>query len=90
MALFKNRNGIEKNTLALLNVFYIYNQAKQVNYYSLALSYNLYIGIKKVWGFLPKYSIKKLAKHLFCDSMTALVRHSKAQKCLQINSKPVH
>jgi len=36
---------------------------------------------------LPTY---KPAKHLLCDSMAALVRHSQAQKCLQINSKPLH
>jgi len=38
------------------------------------------IGINKVWGFLP-------TKYLLSDSMAALVRHSQAQKCLQINSK---
>ena len=43
MTLFKNQNGIEKNTLALLNVFYIYNQAKQVNYYSLSPYHIIYI-----------------------------------------------
>jgi len=42
------------------------------------LSYStivLYIGIKKVWGFLPKNSIKKSAKYLLSDSMAALVKH---------------
>ena len=38
------------------------------------LSYNtivLYIGINKVWGFLPKNPTKKSAKYLLSDSMTA-------------------
>jgi len=47
----------------------------------------LYIGINKVWGFLPT---KKSVKYLLSDSTTALVRHSQAQKCLQINSKPLY
>ena len=50
----------------------------------------LYIGISKVWGFLPKNPTKKSAKYLLSDSMAALVRHSQAQKCVQINSKPLH
>ena len=44
----------------------------------------------KVWSFLPKNSIYKPAKYLLNDSMAALVWHSQAQKCLQINSKPLH
>jgi len=47
----------------------------------------VYIGINKVWGFLPKNSTYKSAKYLLSDNMAALVRHSQAQKCLQINSK---
>jgi len=50
----------------------------------------LYIGIDKVWGFLPKNPTKKSAKYLLSDSTVALVRYSQAQKCLQINSKPFH
>ena len=50
----------------------------------------LHRGINKVWGFLPKNPNKKSAKYLFSDSMAALVRHSQAQKYLQINSKPLH
>ena len=46
----------------------------------------LYIGINKVWGFMPKNPTKKSAKYLLSDRMTALVRHSQAQKCLQNNS----
>jgi len=41
----------------------------------------------KVWGFLPENPTYKSAKCLLCDSIAALVRHSQAQKCLQINSK---
>ena len=44
----------------------------------------------KVCGLLPKNSTYKPAKYLLCDSMAALVRHNQAQKCLQINSKPLH
>ena len=57
------------------------------------LSYSmvvLYIGIIKVRGFLPKNPTNKSTKYLLSDSMAALVRHSQAQKCLQINSKPLH
>ena len=50
----------------------------------------LYIRINKVWGFLPKNPTKKSAKYLLTDSMSVLVRHSQAQKCLQINPKPFH
>ena len=57
-----------------------------LSYYSTIV---LYIGINKVWGFLPKNPTKKSAKYLLSDSMT-LVRHSQAQKCLQINSKPLY
>ena len=32
----------------------------------------------------------KSTNYLLSDSMAALVRHSQAQKCLQINSKPLH
>ena len=39
----------------------------------------LYMGIIKVWGFLPKNSTYKSAKCLLSDSMAALVRHSQAQ-----------
>jgi len=49
-----------------------------------------YIVINKVWCFLPKNPTKKSAKYLLSDSMTALVRHSQAQKCLQINFKPLY
>ena len=57
------------------------------------ISYSMVVlhrGINKVWGFLPKNPNKKSAKYLFSDSMAALVRHSQAQKYLQINSKPLH
>ena len=57
------------------------------------LSYStvvLYIGINKVWGFWPKIITPKPAWYLLSDSLGALVRHSQAQKCLQINSKPLH
>jgi len=50
----------------------------------------LYIGINKVWGFLPKNPTKKSAKYLLSNSMAALVRHSQAQKCLKINSKHLY
>ena len=50
----------------------------------------LYIGIIKVWGFLPKNPTYKSAKYLLCDHIAALVRYNQAQKCLQINSKPLH
>ena len=71
-------------------------RAAQVNGASangVSISYSmvvLYIGINKVWDFLPKNPTKKSAKYLLSDSMAALVRHSQAQKCLQINSKPLH
>jgi len=45
--------------------------------YSTAL---LYVGNMKVWGFLPKNPTYKPAKYLLCESITALVRHSQAQK----------
>jgi len=49
----------------------------------------VYIGINvKAWGLLSKNPTYKPAKHLLCDSTVSLFRHSQAQKCLQINSKP--
>jgi len=42
----------------------------------------------KVWDFLPQNITPKLAKYLLCDIWAGLVRHSEAQKCLQINHKP--
>ena len=51
--------------------------------------YGSSIGINKVRD-LPKTPTKKSAKYLLSDSMAALVRHSQAHKCLQINSKPFH
>jgi len=66
---------------------------KKVCILKLFLSYStvvLYIGINKVWGFLPKNPTYKSTKCLLSDSMAALVRHSQAQECLQINSKPLH
>jgi len=56
----------------------------------LGSSYSMVVGINKVWGFLPKTPTKKSTKYLLSDSMTALVGHSQAQKCLQINSKPLY
>ena len=50
----------------------------------LSLSYStvvLYIGINKVWGFLPKNPTYKSTKYLLSNSIAALVRHSQAQKC---------
>ena len=41
----------------------------------------LYIGIIKVWGFLPKNPTYKPAKYLLCDRMAALFKYSQAQKC---------
>jgi len=41
------------------------------------------------WGFLPKNIIPKPASHLLCNSLAILVRHSQAQKYLQINPKPL-
>ena len=41
-------------------------------------------------GFLAYKPQLKTAKHLLCDTMAALVRHSQAQKRLQIDSIPLH
>ena len=38
----------------------------------------------------PKISPTITVKYLLCDSRAVLVRHSQAQKYLQINSKPLH
>ena len=48
----------------------------------LYLSDKIYLGLKN--------STYKSAKYLLSDSMAALVRYSQAQRCLQINSKPLH
>jgi len=50
----------------------------------------LYVDIMKVWGFWPKNLTLKPVKYLLCDSRAVLVRHSKAQKYLQINCKALH
>ena len=44
----------------------------------------------KVWGFWPKIISPIPARYLLSDSLGVLVRHSQTQKCLQINSKPLH
>ena len=38
----------------------------------------LYIGIIKVWGFLPKNPIKKSANYQLFDSMAALVKQGQS------------
>ena len=76
-----------KPTLSILCYKTQINAIKQLLSYSMVV---LYIGIDKVWGFLPKNPIKKSAKYLLFDSMAALVRHSQAKKCFQINSKPLY
>ena len=45
--------------------------------------------IIKVWDFLSQNITSKLVI-LHCDIRAGLVRHSQAQKCLQINYKPFH
>ena len=63
------------------------------NFYMMQSSYStavLYIGIMKVWEFWPKIISPKPAWYLLSDSLRLLVRHSQAQKCLQINSKPLY
>ena len=51
----------------------------------------LYIGINKVWGFSPKNRPRNLPNIYFLTAWQHwLVRHSRAQNCLQINSKPLH
>ena len=55
------------------------------------LSYSivvLYIGIMKVRDFLPQNIAPKPSFYLLCDIKVVLVRHSQAQKWLQINHEP--
>ena len=40
--------------------------------------------------FLTLESHPKPVKYLLCDSRAVLIRHSQAQRCLEINSKPLH
>ena len=41
----------------------------------------LYIGITKVWDFMPQKITPKLACYVLCDTQVALVMHSLVQKC---------
>ena len=47
------------------------------------------LGIVEVWGFHPNNITQKPASHFLFNNMAVLVRHSQAQKCLQINPKPL-
>jgi len=43
------------------------------------------LGIKEVWGFQPVNITQKPASHFLFNRLAVLVRHSQAQKYLQIN-----
>ena len=45
------------------------------------------LGIMKVWGFQLINITQKPDTHFLFNSLTVLVRHSGARKCLQINPK---
>ena len=46
------------------------------------------LGIMEVWSFQPKNITQKPTSRFLFNSLAALIRHSQAQKCLQINPKP--
>ena len=72
----------------------VYNHSLRIPYlYKISINIiiqygsNCILGIVEVWGFQSINIAQKPASNFLFNSLAALVRHSQAQKCLQINSK---